>query len=107
MLENELGLAAFVKTTGGKGLNVHVPLRRRDGFGDVRSFARIVAELLVRRHPGQATTEQRKPARSGRVFVDIMRNAYAQNVVSPFSVRVRPQRRSRFRRTGMNATTRS
>lgn len=71
-------------------LHVHVSLSRRHGFDDVRCFARIVAELLVRRHPGEATTEQRKQARAGRVFVDIMRNAYAQTVVVPFSVRVRP-----------------
>jgi bifunctional non-homologous end joining protein LigD len=60
LLEGELGLTAYVKTTGGKGLHVHVPLRPDAGFDPVRGFAREVAGLLARRSPDQLTVEQRK-----------------------------------------------
>jgi bifunctional non-homologous end joining protein LigD len=90
LLEGELGLMTFVKTTGGKGLHVHVPLDARNGFDEVRAFARQVSGLLAARHPELVTTEQRKDKRGSRVYLDIMRNAYAQTVVAPFAVRARP-----------------
>jgi bifunctional non-homologous end joining protein LigD len=90
LLTGELGLPAFVKTTGGKGLHVHVPLNAREGFGAAREFAREVAELLAARNPGLVTTEQRKDKRGSRIYADIMRNAYAQLAVAPYSVRARP-----------------
>jgi bifunctional non-homologous end joining protein LigD len=90
LLEGELGLTAFVKTTGGKGLHIHVTLNAADDFDTVRAFARRAAGLLAARHPGLVTTEQRKDNRGGRVYLDIMRNAYAQTVVAPYVVRARP-----------------
>ena len=51
LLEDELGLTAFVKTTGGKGLHVHVPLNARDDFDTVRRFARQASEVLAAREP--------------------------------------------------------
>jgi bifunctional non-homologous end joining protein LigD len=90
LLEGELGLTAFVKTTGGKGLHVHVPLAARDDFDAVRQFARQVSEVLAAREPDRLTTQQRREGRGDRVYADIMRNAYAQTVVAPFSVRARP-----------------
>ncbi len=90
LLEDELGLAAYVKTTGGKGLHVHVPLRPAEQFDAVRDFARQAADLLARRDPGGLTTVQRRDERGGRLYLDVMRNAYAQMVVAPYSVRGRP-----------------
>lgn len=90
LLEDELGLTSYVKTTGGKGLHVHVPLNRKQGFDDTRAFAREAAEVLAARHPGVVTVEQRKEARGHRVYADVMRDAYAQTVVAPYSVRARP-----------------
>jgi bifunctional non-homologous end joining protein LigD len=86
----ELGLPAFVKTTGGNGLHVHMPLNARQDFDTVREFARQAAELLVARNPGLVTTEQRKNKRGPRIYADLMRNAYAQLAVAPYSVRARP-----------------
>ena len=85
----ELGLAAFVKTTGGKGLHVQVPIDRRTGFDEVRDFARDVAAIVARRNPRRFTTEQRKPKRRGRLYLDVMRNAYGQTAVAPYAVRAR------------------
>jgi bifunctional non-homologous end joining protein LigD len=90
LLTGELGLPAFVKTTGGKGLHVHVPLNAKQDFGAVREFARQAAELLAARNPDLVTTEQRKDKRGSRIYADIMRNAYAQLAVAPYSVRARP-----------------
>ena len=86
-LFDELDLPTFVKTTGSRGLHVVVPLRRRDGFENVREFARAFASLLASRFPDALTTEQRKDKRRGRIFLDVGRNAYGQTAVAPYSVR--------------------
>jgi bifunctional non-homologous end joining protein LigD len=90
LLESELGLTAFVKTTGGRGLHVHVPLNARDDFDTVRRFARQASDVLAAREPDILTTQQRKDSRGDRVYSDVMRNAYAQTAVAPYSVRARP-----------------
>jgi bifunctional non-homologous end joining protein LigD len=90
LLEHDLGLTSFVRTTGGRGLHVHVPLIRRAGFDAVREFSRRVSDVLARRHPDAITTEQRKDKRGDRIYADIMRNAYAQTVVASYSLRARP-----------------
>jgi bifunctional non-homologous end joining protein LigD len=89
LLTGELGLPAFVKTTGGKGLHVHVPLNARADFDTVREFARGAAGVLAARNPDLVTTEQRKDKRGARIYADVMRNAYAQLAVAPYSVRAR------------------
>jgi bifunctional non-homologous end joining protein LigD len=86
----DLGLAAFVKTTGSKGLHVQVPLNGREEFDPVREFARQVAEVLAAAEPDLVTVEQRIQARHAPVYADIMRNAYAQTAVAAYSVRARP-----------------
>jgi DNA ligase D-like protein (predicted polymerase) len=91
-LLDELELFALVKTTGSRGLHVHLPLRREQEFSAVRAFARDLAALLVRRHPQQLTTAARKAARHGRVYLDVARNAYAQTAVAPYAVRAREGR---------------
>jgi bifunctional non-homologous end joining protein LigD len=90
LFDEELGLTCYVKTTGGKGLHVHLPLNGREDFDSARRFAHEVAAVLAARHPDVITTEQRKEARAGRVYADVMRNSYAQTVVAPYSVRARP-----------------
>lgn len=86
----ELSLPALVKTTGSKGLHVHVPLDRTADFDTARTFARDVATVLVERYPKRYTLEQRKNARKGRLYLDIMRNAYGQTAVPLYAVRARP-----------------
>ncbi len=90
LLADELGLTCYVKTTGGKGLHVHLPLNRQADFDEARDFAHRAAEVLAARHPDVVTVEQRKEARGGRVYADVMRNSYAQTAVAPYSVRARP-----------------
>jgi bifunctional non-homologous end joining protein LigD len=90
LLDGELGLTSYVRTTGGRGLHVHVVLDRRAGFKPVLEFAHAVAGLLARRHPDLITAEQRKDKRGSLVYADVMRNAYAQTVVASYGVRARP-----------------
>lgn len=89
-LIEDTGLTPFLMTTGSKGVHVTVPLDRSAGFDEVRAFARRCAELLAARHPAELTVEQRKAKRGDRVYLDTMRNAYAQTGVPPYAVRARP-----------------
>lgn len=89
-LLKELGLEPFLMTTGSRGFHVVVPLVPEEGFAPVRAFAREAAETLVRRHPDRLTVETRKAKRGERVFVDYLRNGYAQTSVPPYAVRARP-----------------
>lgn len=89
-LLRELGLRPWVMTTGSRGYHVAVALRRRAGFDAVREFARGFAELAVSREPKLFTDEQRRDKREGKIYVDVMRNAYAHTAIAPYSVRARP-----------------
>ena len=90
LLESELGLTAYVKTTGGKGLHVHVPLDGAQDFEAVRQLARQAGGALAARAPDLVSTEQRKDKRGGLIYADPMRNAYGQHAAAPYSVRGRP-----------------
>lgn len=89
-LLDHIGLPSALMTTGSRGLHVIVPLNGRHDFDDVRDFAKDVAEALVQAHPERLTTAARKKDRGDRLYLDVQRNAYAQTVVAPFSVRARP-----------------
>jgi bifunctional non-homologous end joining protein LigD len=84
------GLVPFVQTSGSKGLHVVAPLERTADFDTVRAFAREVAHTIAVDDSQHLTTEQRKAKRRGRVYIDTMRNAYAQTAVAPYSVRALP-----------------
>ncbi len=84
---DELGLARYVQTTGSRGLHVVVPLRADTDFDTAREFARDVAEVVVADDAAHRTVEARKDKRGDRVYLDIMRNAYAQTAIAPYSVR--------------------
>ena len=85
----ELGLSAFVKTTGGKGLHVVAPLDGRASFGEVMQLCNRIAKLLVARHPDELTLEFYKKDRKGRLYLDVMRNALGATIVAAYSVRGR------------------
>ncbi|OBJ04510.1 ATP-dependent DNA ligase [Mycobacterium alsense] len=87
---DDLGLACYVQTTGSRGLHVVAPVRADTDFDTARQFARDVAEVVAADDPAHRTVEARKDKRGDRVYLDIMRNAYAQTAVAPYSVRARP-----------------
>jgi bifunctional non-homologous end joining protein LigD len=86
---DKIGLPAYVKSTGSRGVHVTVPLKPESDFDAVRSFARQLAEIVAEEDQKHRTTEQRKVNRRGRVFLDTNRNAYAQTAVAPYAVRAR------------------
>ncbi len=85
------GLEPFVKTSGGRGLHIFVPLRRGAAQDRVRAYASAIAAEMVREHPKLVTIESRKTLRRAPVYLDVMRNAPGQTIVPPFSVRWRPR----------------
>ncbi len=89
-LLTELGLPVYVKTTGSRGVHVVSPLDRSADFDTVRTFAEAVARYLADMDPENLTVEQRKEKRKGRVFIDTLRNSYAQTAVAPYALRARP-----------------
>jgi bifunctional non-homologous end joining protein LigD len=86
---DDLGLAAYVQTTGSRGLHVVTPLKGDADFDAVRQFARDVAHVVAADDPAHRTVEMRKAKRGDRVYLDVMRNAYAQTAVAPYAVRAR------------------
>jgi bifunctional non-homologous end joining protein LigD len=88
-LLDEVGLTSFLKTTGSRGLHLVVPLNRKLEFDAVRTIARQIAEVLVRRMPKKVTLEQLKADRKGRLFLDTNRNGTAQTAVPAYAVRAR------------------
>jgi len=88
-LFDELELASFLKTTGGKGLHVVVPLARRHGWDEVKAFARGVAEHFARTFPDRFIAKAAKERRKGKIFVDYLRNGESATAVAAFSVRAR------------------
>jgi bifunctional non-homologous end joining protein LigD len=84
-----LGLGCFLKTTGGKGLHIVVPIARKLGWDEVKEFSRLIAEFLVRAEPAFFTSRMAKAGRTGKVFVDYLRNAETASAVSAFSARAR------------------
>jgi bifunctional non-homologous end joining protein LigD len=89
-LLDEIEMPSFPMTTGSRGIHIVVPLDRSADFDTVRSFARKLSVVVERRYPEDLTTEQRKAERRGRIFIDIMRNAYAQTTPVPYAVRAKP-----------------
>jgi bifunctional non-homologous end joining protein LigD len=85
------GLESFVKTSGGKGLHVFVPLRRGSDQQGVREYAAAVARALARQHPDLVTDEPRAGARRAPVYLDVTRNGLGRTIVPPFAVRWRPR----------------
>jgi bifunctional non-homologous end joining protein LigD len=86
----EAGCEPFAMLTGSRGIHVVVAVRRVTSFDRVGDAARAVADELVLRRPNDLTTQFRKRERRGRLFVDVLRNRWAQTVVAPYAVRALP-----------------
>jgi bifunctional non-homologous end joining protein LigD len=89
-LLSEAGLEPLLMATGSRGFHLILPIRRSEPWQVVREIAYGLAEALARRAPDRLTVEFRKEQRRGRLFLDYVRNTYAQTAVAPYSVRVRP-----------------
>lgn len=86
----ELGLAAFAKTSGGKGLHVVVPLKRHHEWDVVKGFSRAIVRHLAGTFPRRFVAKSGPRNRVGRIFIDYLRNGFGATTVAAWSLRARP-----------------
>jgi bifunctional non-homologous end joining protein LigD len=84
-------LVGLPKTSGGKGLQLYVPLNTAHSHEDCSSFALAVAQLLERARPEAVTSVMRKSDRPGKVFVDWSQNSRHKTTVAVYSLRAQPR----------------
>ena len=86
----EMGLATFPMLTGGKGVHVVVPLDASADWVRVKDFASRFSRAIAGAHPDRFTANMKKTERTGRIFLDWLRNQRGSTAVMPYSVRARP-----------------
>jgi bifunctional non-homologous end joining protein LigD len=89
LILEELDLESFIKTTGGKGLHIVVPVRRRLAWDDAKKFCKAVADFMVAAAPDRYIAKMTKAARKGKIFVDYLRNDRGATSIAPYSTRNR------------------
>jgi bifunctional non-homologous end joining protein LigD len=88
MLE-KLGLKSFLKVTGGKGLHVHVPIAPVYTWEQIKEFSQSIAKQMTDDEPERYTATLSKKARTGKIFVDYLRNGRGATAVAPYSLRAK------------------
>ncbi|WP_312654488.1 DNA ligase D [Proteiniclasticum sp.] len=86
---DELSLTSFLKTSGGKGYHVVVPLNASVDWETVRAFAKLCAQAMEERWPDKYTSNMRKEKRKGKIFIDWVRNGRSATSVTAYSLRAR------------------
>ncbi|GHB34145.1 DNA ligase D [Salinicola rhizosphaerae] len=86
----ELELTAFLRTTGGKGLHLVVPLKPLADWDTAKAFAEAVCQRCADKQPDKLTLNMSKQARRGKVFLDYLRNGRGATAVASYSVRAKP-----------------
>ena len=85
----EFGLESFIKTTGGKGLHVVIPLTRAYGWEPIKAFARAIADSMQHDNPKLYIAKSSKEERRGKIFVDYLRNDLTSTAIAAYSARAR------------------
>jgi bifunctional non-homologous end joining protein LigD len=85
-----LGLESFVKTTGGKGLHVVVPVEPVTEWREAKAWSRTLSERIAADAPDKYLIRISKAERVGRIFIDYLRNDPTSTAVAPYSTRSRP-----------------
>jgi bifunctional non-homologous end joining protein LigD len=84
-----MGLVSFLKSTGGKGLHVVVPIQPDHEWPAIKEFAHEFALELERENPGLYATKMTKATRKNRIYLDYLRNDREATSVAPYSPRAR------------------
>lgn len=87
---DDLQLECWLKTSGGKGMHVVVPLARHAGWTTVKAFAKSVSAFLAAELPQRFTAKMGPRNRKGKIFIDYLRNQRGASTVANYSVRARP-----------------
>jgi bifunctional non-homologous end joining protein LigD len=87
---DELGLQGWLKTSGGKGMHIVVPLRKQAGWDSVKAFSKALATFMTQQIPERFTDKMGPQNRVGKIFVDYLRNQRGASTASAYSVRARP-----------------
>ena len=85
----EVGLQSFPMVTGGKGVHVVVPLKRGHSWDEHRAFSEALARVMAEQFPDRFVANMSKAKRTGKIFVDYLRNQRGATAISPFSTRAR------------------
>ncbi len=85
----KLDLTSFVKTTGGKGLHIVVPITRKHSWSEVKNISHAIAEEIAKDHPALFTANMSKSKRRGKIFIDYLRNVKGATAVAVYSLRAR------------------
>lgn len=88
-LFDALGLVSFLRTTGGKGLHIVVPIERRHDWDEVKAFSHDVVRLMERTAPNLYTTNVSKAQRKGKIYLDYLRNSRGATAIATLSPRAR------------------
>jgi bifunctional non-homologous end joining protein LigD len=88
---DDLGLTAFAKTSGSKGLQIYVPLNTPVTYNETKPFAHAMAKLLEQQHPKEVLSVMTKDLRTGKVFIDWSQNDDSKTTVCVYSLRARPR----------------
>ena len=86
---DDYNLESFLKTSGGKGYHIVVPLRNKTTWKNARSIARNIAKLMEATWPDKYTSNMKKSKRKGKIFIDWVRNIKGATSVAPYSIRLR------------------
>jgi bifunctional non-homologous end joining protein LigD len=86
----KLGLESFLKTTGGKGLHVVVPIQPEHDWPTVKQFAHTLVLQMEKDNPALYLTKMTRSARTGRIYLDYLRNERSATAVAPYSPRASP-----------------
>ena len=86
---DQLRLTSFLKTSGGKGYHVVVPIKPSVEWDAFHAFARRIAEVMEQQWPERYTSNVRKDKRKGKIFIDWIRNGRGATSIAPYSVRAR------------------
>lgn len=89
-LLDELGLESWIKTSGGKGTHIIIPLARYADWDQVKAFAKAIAEFMAVQSPEHFTARMGPKNRVGKIFTDYLRNHRGASTVAAYSVRARP-----------------
>jgi bifunctional non-homologous end joining protein LigD len=85
-----MGLKSFVKTSGGKGLHVVLPIAPKSGWDEVKSFAKSIADGMATGDPDRYVAKMTKSIRRNRIFIDYLRNSRGATSVAAYSTRAKP-----------------